>query len=78
MDDVLRDCATYAIVYINNILSFSDSKEEHLSHITEVMKALKRARLKVKPTKCEWGVTQLEYLGHENGNIQVAVPEQRV
>ena len=35
MDDVLRDCATFAVVYIDNILIFSDSIEEHLSHITE-------------------------------------------
>ena len=48
MDDVLRDCATFAVVYIDDILIFSDSMEEHLNHITEVMKSLKKAGLKVK------------------------------
>jgi len=75
MDDVLRDCATYAVVYIDDILIFSDSMEEHTSHIMEVMKALKKAGLKVKLTKCLWGATQLEYLEHEFGNGPVAVPE---
>ena len=48
MDDVLRDCATFAVVYIDDILIFPDSMEEHLNHITEVMKSLKKAGLKVK------------------------------
>ena len=71
MDDVLRDCATFAVVYINDILIFSDSMEEHLSHIKEVMKALKIAGLKVKPPMCQWWVRQLEYLGYEISNGQV-------
>ena len=78
MDDVLRGCATFAVVYIDDILIFSDSMGEHLSHITEVMKSLKKAGLKVKQTKCQWGARQFEYLGHEIGNGQVAVPEHRV
>ena len=49
--------------------------EEHLSHIKEVMKALKKAGLKVKPT--QWGARQLEYLWPQIGNGQVAVPEHQ-
>ena len=59
------------------MLIFSDSMEEHLSHIKEVMKALKKAGLKVKPTKCPWGARQLEYLGPPICNGQVAVPEHQ-
>ena len=78
MDDFLGDCATFAVVYINDILIFSDSMEEHLSHIKEVMKALKKAGLKVKPPMCQWWARQLEYIGHEISNGKVAVPEYRV
>ena len=77
-DGVLRDCATFAVIYIDNILILSDSMEEHLSYITKVMKSLKKAVLKVKPTKCQWGARQLDSLGHEIGNGQVAAPEHRV
>ena len=70
MDDVLSDCATFAVVYINDILIFSYSMEEHLSHIKEVMKSLIKAGSKVKPPMCQWWARQLEHLGPEisNGN----------
>ena len=42
------------------------------------MKSVKKAGMKVKPTKCQSGARQLEYLGHEIGYGQVAVPEHRV
>ena len=78
MDVVLAGLDQHALPYIDDILIFSSSWEDHLIHMEGVMGRLKEARLTVKPGKCLWGRKQLEYLGHLVGDGQVAVPDARV
>ena len=77
MEEVLRDCFDFAAPYIDDILVFSKNGVEHASHLRRVLEALKKNGLSLKLSKCEFGRTQLEYLGHVVGKGQVAVPEQR-
>jgi hypothetical protein len=42
------------IMYLNNILVFLDNKEEHIEHIKEVLRRLRKARLFIKLLKCKW------------------------
>jgi hypothetical protein len=39
------------IIYLNNILIFSDNKEEHIEHVKEVLQRLRKARLFIKLLK---------------------------
>ena len=75
MDGVLEGQHDYSTVYIDDILVFSASWEEHLVHIAAVLEALRQAGL---PSKCHWGASKLEYLGHVVGEGKVEVPETRV
>ena len=77
MEEVLRGCSDVAAPYIDDILVFSKNGVEHVSHLRRVMEALSRNGLTLKLAKCEFGRTQLEYLGHLVGKGQVAVPEDR-
>ena len=43
-----------------------------------VLAALKEAELTAKPSKCVWGATSLEYLGHKIGTEVISIPEARV
>ena len=52
------------LVYLDDILIFSKTFEEHLETLVEVMKRLINANLKVKLKKCEFARTQCNYLGH--------------
>ena len=54
MDNTLRPCNQFAIVYIDDVLIFSSTVEDHLDHIRRTLTALKYAGLKVKPQKCQW------------------------
>lgn len=38
--------------------------EDHLKHLTMVFEKLKLHQLKLKMSKCSFGVSQVEYLGH--------------
>ena len=51
-------------VYIDDVLIFSETLEEHLEHIRLVLERLKKAGLKLKPSKCHFLRESVEYLGH--------------
>lgn len=64
INQVLEGCHAFAIVYMDDILVFSDNEESHLLHLAEIFKRLKKARLKIKLSKCSFFKKHLHYLGH--------------
>ena len=54
----------FCVVYIDDILVFSRTFEEHLIHLRQVMERLDRAGLRLKPKKCNFVRERVEYLGH--------------
>ena len=53
------------LVFVDDILIFSKSFEQHLVDITKVFLRLKHANLSMKPAKCFFCRPSLAYLGHE-------------
>ena len=51
-------------MYLDDILVFFRSPEEHEEHLKLVFQALKEHSLCVKRSKCEFGKSSIEYLGH--------------
>ena len=65
MHDCLRELnMNWRIVYLDDIIIFSDTKEEHLKRLEAVFKKLCAAGLKLKPSKCFFFREEIEYLGH--------------
>ena len=52
------------MVYIDDILIFSKTFEEHLTHLEEVFNRLRQAGLHLKLKKCTFAQPKVEYLGH--------------
>lgn len=52
------------IVYLDDILVFSKTKQEHVQHVREVLQRLREHKLYVHLDKCEWHVQRTEYLGY--------------
>ena len=54
----------WVVVYIDDVLVFSRTLEEHLDHLQRVITRLQEVGLKLKPAKCHFAREQVEYLGH--------------
>ena len=52
------------IVYLDDILIYSDDPNDHTKHVREVLRRLREAGLYCKLPKCEFSVTTCEYLGY--------------
>lgn len=70
MDDVLQD-VNNARAYIDDIIVFSDSWDDHLRHLESVLQRLKKAGLTVKRRKCHFATADVAFLGHVVGKGMV-------
>jgi hypothetical protein len=60
VNDVFRPFLDdFVIVYLDDILVFSRTWEEHVRHVKQVLDTLKREKLYVKLSKCKFGKTSL-------------------
>ncbi|GJX45711.1 putative reverse transcriptase domain-containing protein [Tanacetum coccineum] len=73
MDLMNRVCRPYldkfVIVFIDNILIYSKTQDEHVEHLRLVLELLKKEKLYGKFSKCEFWLREVHFLGHViNGN----------
>ena len=54
----------YVVIYLNNILIYSNNMSKHHQHVKEVLKHLYKASLYAKAEKCEFHSKLVEYLGY--------------
>ena len=54
----------FAMGYLDDIIIFSKTEEEHLEHLNIVFERLRRAGLKLKLQKCNFFKKHIQYLGH--------------
>ncbi|KAJ9544313.1 hypothetical protein OSB04_024020 [Centaurea solstitialis] len=68
MDLMNRVCLPYldkfVIVFIDDILIYSQSKEDHEQHLRLILELLKTERLYAKFSKCEFWIREVHFLGH--------------
>jgi hypothetical protein len=69
MNRILRDfIRKFVIVYLDDIVIYSNSETEHLRHLELVFKALRDVELYTKPLKCVFSVLELEFYRHIVGS----------
>ncbi|GJT54111.1 putative reverse transcriptase domain-containing protein [Tanacetum coccineum] len=68
MDLMNRVCKPYldkfVIVFIDDILIYSKSKQEHEEHLKIILELLKKEELYAKFSKCEFWIPKVQFLGH--------------
>ncbi|GKC59581.1 putative reverse transcriptase domain-containing protein, partial [Tanacetum coccineum] len=68
MDLMNRVCKPYLdkfmIVFIDDILIYSKSEEEHAKHLKLILGLLKKEELHARFSKCEFWLLKVQFLGH--------------
>ena len=63
MNSILSDLP-YCFPFVDNILVFSTSLEQHVDHLHQVLLLCQQHRLMIGLSKCEFAVPKIEFLGH--------------
>jgi isopropylmalate/homocitrate/citramalate synthase len=72
----LVDC--FCVVYLNDILIYSNSREEHVQHLREVLTRLRKFGLYASYKKCDFFVTEVEFLSYMVSTVGVSMDARRV
>ena len=68
----------FVLVFFDDILIYIKSCEEHGQHVNKVLQLLKEKKLYTKPSKCFFGVKEVEYLGHISSHEVVKVDPNKI
>ncbi len=78
VDGVLASVNDVSGCYIDDVLIYTKTWDEHLVALRRVLACLSKAGLTVKLKKCSFGKSRLRYLGHLIGGGRLSVPNDRV
>ncbi len=79
MNDIFREYLDqFVVVYLDDILIYSRTREEHVEHVQKVLEILQQHKLYAKISKCEFFKRQVEYLGHFISKDGISVDERKV
>ncbi|GKB44593.1 putative reverse transcriptase domain-containing protein [Tanacetum coccineum] len=82
MDLMNRVCKLYldmfVIVFINDILIYSKSKEEHEVHLKLILELLEKEKLFRKFSKCEFWLREVRFLGHVMNSEGIHVDPSKI
>ena len=70
---VMAECVSCCLVYMDDLLVYSVTPEQHLQDLKKVFHTLQNAKLKVKKEKCVFGATSVEFLGHMISGGRIAM-----
>ena len=68
----------FVIIYIDDILVYSKTAEEHAEHLEKVFQKLRSNKLYAKGDKCDWDKLRIKFLGHDLTQGGVMVDDQKI
>jgi hypothetical protein len=68
----------FVLVFFDDILIYSKTWTNHLAHVNRVLHLLSRHQIFLKQSKCDFGASKVEYLGHLVGKVGVMVDPKKI
>ena len=63
----------FVLVYLDDILVYSDNAEERKAHLWQVFDRLRKHKLQAKLKKCKFGKPYVKYFGHIVGSGELSM-----
>ena len=68
----------FCLVYINDIVVYSKTYEEHISHLDKVLEAIEKAGITLSPNKCHLFYGSILLLGHKVSRLGLSTHDEKV
>jgi hypothetical protein len=68
----------FVVVFIDDILIYSQSEEEHVDHLKMVLHRLREHQLYARLSKCEFWIDEVMFLGHIINRVGLVVDPKKV
>lgn len=79
MNEVFKDFLdSFVVIYLDDILVYSKTKEQHLAHLERVLQRLQMHQLYAKLSKCDFLKPEVDFLGHVVGREGIKVDPAKV
>ncbi|GBG82726.1 hypothetical protein CBR_g36254 [Chara braunii] len=79
MNDIFRDILEqYVLVYLDDILVYNCTLEEHLRHLRDVLDRLRRHAFYTKLSKCLFAQHKVDFLGHYVSNQSLHMDDAKI
>jgi Reverse transcriptase (RNA-dependent DNA polymerase) len=67
----------FLIVYLDDLIVYLASKEDHLQHLSQIFLTLQKEKLFVKKEKCSFMQTEIEFCGHLVDGTGIRIAEEK-
>ena len=78
INKAIGHCSDFAVNYLDDIIVFSRTAEDHMEHLERIFAALQMADLKIKVLKCEFFKKHISYLGFLIGETGIHCDRTKV
>ena len=68
----------YCLIYLYDVIVFSKTEEEHLQHLNIVFNHFREHNLRLKPTKCKFFQSEINYLVHHASKEGVQASKEKL
>jgi transposase InsO family protein len=77
MDSIFSRC-DFVACYLDDLLVFSKSADEHVEHLRKFFNLLRTNQLAINKSKCEFFVDQIDFLGHTIGENMISMQKDKL
>ncbi|GBG91146.1 hypothetical protein CBR_g52027 [Chara braunii] len=79
MNDIFRDILEeYVLVYLDDILVYSRTLEDHLRHLRDVLQRLRKHGFYAKLSKCRFAQRRVDFLGHHVSDQSLHMDDAKI